>query len=212
MQLTVTAVLGSTGNLSLIPIHTLQWPRGSDGTLQILVVDETGAPVNLTGRSMVIGVRQNDSDPTPIFIRACTLTSPTTGIAQAAIAAADTDGLSKGPYRWDCWLTDTNGRHQIVAASTFLVVESETRIADGPSPYTPISPLINGAVDTVNSTGQTLVSVDASLMTDGYLLWCRQFKCFFHIEVGNAYPVDNVNVATALNLSGGQWVRGIGSS
>jgi hypothetical protein len=185
----------------------LPWARGADGTIQVVVIDESGAPVNLASSSLVLGCRRLDSDSIPLFTRAGTVTDAVNGVCDFAIAAADTEGLAPGGYRYDVWLTDASGRQQIVRASAFTVLESETRSSESGGSSAPIPPVVTGAVDTVNGPSGTMLSaVVASQLTDGFLLYVRDHDAYFNIQIGKGLPVDHDTVETALDLPGGQWV------
>lgn len=70
----------------------------------------------------------------------------------------------------------------------------------GPVPF-------SGVVDTVNTTGAKLSAVPAASFGWGVQVFVIEKKAFFHIEIGQGYPVDHSTVETALGLAGGQWVK-----
>jgi hypothetical protein len=192
----------------LIPTaQTLTWARGEDGTISILVVDSAGAVVNLTGKSLYLGLRKLDASD-PVLVRNAVLTDPTNGRVTFYLTAADTADLSESePPRYDVWLQDSDGRHQVVPSSFFVVLEAETLTGDSPSSAGIYSPFTNGVVDTVNTTGVKLSAVDCTGLTDGFTLWVREKNNYYHIEIGNGYTVDHDVYEIALNLTGGQWKR-----
>lgn len=224
MQLSLTAVwkngaAAPTGKYPLVPPGpALYVPRGEDFTISVLVVGQDGTPVNLTGGAVSFGLRVSDSTASPILIRAASgLTS--IGACLLTFVAADTEGLAAGTNRWDLWWIESSGaRHQVVLASNFVVLPVDTLSTEMPGSAQPIPPIITSSVDTVNTTGVTLASIDATRLTNGFPMFVRLAGAgatypgaFFHIEInGNAgglYTVDHVDVETALNLTNGQWVR-----
>lgn len=120
----------------------MTWARGEDGAIVVRVVDPAGTAVNLTGKSLSLGLRVHGSS-TPILIRTGVLTAPTSGEATFYLTAADTSDLTQSePYRYDVWLRDESGGSQIVPSSFFIVLEVQTLPGD-----VPISPVTNGHVD-----------------------------------------------------------------
>lgn len=213
MVASIGAVLVTTPGPGVPPVITVRIARGEDGAVQITVVDQAGAPVNLMGMSVAFEVKRYDTDTSPLFpARAATLTDPTHGVCVVYLTPSDTGGLSTGHYRYDVWLTDAGGlRHQIVKASTFVVLEAILSAGDSPSSATPVSPVTNGWVADVAA----LATVASSQLGPGFVLWVVDsgagIGSYWHTEVGKGYAIDSSHIA-ALGLSGGQWVKGLGGS
>lgn len=209
-MLNLTAIYDTSGDPSLVPSHLVRWRRGEDGSIQVNVTDDAGAAVNITGASVVMTCRRLEADAAPLFARAAVLTQPLLGIAIVTLTAADTDGLSSGPYRFDVWLLDTNGRHQIIRPGGFIVMESDSRIADTPGYVPPVPAILGGSVDTIAELG----AVDASNLTDFFAMGVRGTdggpSGYYHIRIGLGKAVDGVTCITALNLTNGQWLKGLG--
>lgn len=207
MQATVNAKLITDSDPVLIPVGRISWPRGADGTILIVVTDDDGAAVNLAGCAVSLGVR--DQAGSLVFVKAAALTDALDGECVVTLAAADTDGLTAGQYRFDAWLDAVDGRHQISRPGPFVVLESVTRMGDDPGSTVPIGTGVIGAVDTMTE----LAAVDASRLTDFFAIGVRGTdggpRGYYHIEVGRAYDEDGVNAIAALNLPDGQWVRGL---
>jgi hypothetical protein len=202
MQITITAVLAETFSPAVVPVHTVSWPRGADGKLRVQVVSDAGEPVNLAGRSVSVAL--------PFGARAATVTDALNGWCEVGIAAVDTDGYTPGSYPFDVWLDDVDGRVPIVRPSSFVVLAAVLSSSDDPGASTPIGTGVIGAVDTMAD----LAAVDASGLTDGFALWVRGTdggaRGYYHVEIGSGLVEDGVAALAALNLTGGQWVRGLG--
>lgn len=210
-----TGAVPADGSEPMRPtVQPISWPIGAGGGVAITVVDPLGDPVNLSGSSLAFCVRRKTGDASPTINRASTLTAPLTGGAFFPLSPSDTQALARDILRHDAWHTGADGvPSQIVLASNFSLDEVELRPGEAPNAATPISPVTNGAVDTVNTTGTKLSLVDASQITDGFEVWVRgpaADKGPWHIEVngnsGGLWPIDSTHI-TALGLTNGQWVK-----
>lgn len=209
MVINVGAVLLTTGSPGAArpPVVSISWARGSDGEVEIVVTDGSGEPVDLTGRTVAFGIRAADTSTSLLLGRAAVLTDAPAGVATVYLNAADTANLATGRYRYDVWLEDETGRHQIIKASPFVVIEAVLRVGDVPGAETPLAPMILGAVDTVNTTGRKLSAVDASRLDDGFLVYVIEKDAYYQVRIGLDLAVDHDTVETALGLADGQWKR-----
>jgi hypothetical protein len=82
--------------------------------------------------------------------------------------------------------------------SSFVVLDAVTRVGDGGSAASPIPPVTNGAVDSL----EDLALVEASRLTDGFLIFVRDEDAYYQIRIGEEDP-GGIN---ALNLADGQWL------
>ncbi len=192
-------------------VQPISWPIGAAGYVRVEVFDPTEELVNIAGMAVTLCVRKKTSDATPIIKRIGIVTNPVNWIAVFPLSPDDTAALAQDIYRYDIWLTDFAGlTYQLVPASNFSLSEVELRSGELPGPATPVLAPTNGAVDTVNTTGKTLASIDVSQVTDGFTLWVREpGQGFWHLEIGKAYPIDAKHIA-AVGQTGAQWVSGLG--
>lgn len=179
------------------PVHTLSIPRGSHWQIELLVTDEEGTPINLTGRAVAIGVKAA-SGGASLVERAAVLTDPLNGICTVYGTPTDTESLSVTTYRWDGWVDDDDGRHQIVKASNFVVLEAILLPDEDPSPATPLAPMINGFVADLDA----LALVEASRLGPGFELWVVSEGAYYQVRVDEDFD----DAVPALNLDGGQWI------
>lgn len=75
---------------------------GDDETIELELVDETGAPIDLTGRTYHLEVRHDRlSTGTADCTFACTMLNPTLGVITCFAATTETDNLTPGDtYYW----------------------------------------------------------------------------------------------------------------
>lgn len=186
----------------LVPLEqTLPWARGEDGWVAIAVRTAAGLPTSLTGATLSFAVARA-GEVVPLFTRAGIVTDALAGLARFQLVAADTVDLPHGRYRYDVFLTDDDGRHQIVLASTFMVLEAEQSPEDDAS--SPITdPIIRGNVQDLAA----LALVDASSLGDGFLLFVIDEDNYFQVRIGLGLEEDGEDVIAALGLEDGQWRR-----
>jgi hypothetical protein len=202
MVQSIVGVLRDTGSTSVLPVQPISWVRGEDGAIGLTVTDEARAVVNLTGRVVEAGFRGTDSSAVPLFVRLAVLTAPLTGECTFYLSAADTAGLAPGVYRFDVWVTDEDGRHQVVAASNFRVTEADTLPGEGGGSASPIAPVVNGNVADLDD----LALVDASRLGWGFLIYVTAEDDYFQVRIDSGLSADADHVA-ALGLTNGWWAR-----
>ncbi len=103
--------------------------RSDDETLDILVTDEdTGAAVDLTSADItwMAKRRRNDADVDALITKAIgsgvTVTSAVGGVAEVAIAAADTDAITPGAYYWELQSVDAAGKTHTLAGGRIVIL------------------------------------------------------------------------------------------
>lgn len=97
---------GSKSGAVLPQVQPVTLSQGEDSTLIFTCVGENGAAWNLTGFSLTLGIKVNLSDATPIINRSITITSATSGIAQAIIVNGDTIALPPRQYTFSVLAVD----------------------------------------------------------------------------------------------------------
>ncbi len=122
------------GNIppGLPKVYPLKWPRYGDGTLRLTVKRGDLTLYNLTGSSIVLGMRSFSTDSTPLISRQATIIDAPTGRADIPLVPGDTATLVDGhKYFYDIQLTDAAGkRWQVVPQSDFEVTAVFARPAD----------------------------------------------------------------------------------
>ncbi len=90
------------------------WFVGEDQAVQWTITDEsTNAPKDITGFTLQFKLAATQGGAA-VLTKSLTLTTPASGICQAAFAAADTSGLTPGAFFYTVTRTDT-GQNQVVA-------------------------------------------------------------------------------------------------
>lgn len=119
--------------------------QGTSKTLCVTVLDDAGDPVDLTGGSLYLTVRQNIGDVSPSILKTSAdpleieilpQVSPTIGQAKIYLIPGDTVGLATtDPYVYDIWVELADGTtYPVIAPSTFLIIPSVTNIGSPGSP------------------------------------------------------------------------------
>ena len=114
----------------LLPKNSVQLIRGTSKTLQLSVVDSNRKPVNLSGATIIMTVKntvdnlknvfqKTTNDPTQILI-----TDPFGGIAQIFINPSDTQYLDIKQYVFDVWVILTSGARYAVVPPTILDLQA----------------------------------------------------------------------------------------
>lgn len=121
-----TGILPTDGSEPLEPFsQPIVWPRGEEGAIKILVVDQLGAPVDLTagGAALSMSVRHAATDSAPqLHVAGASLAAD--GTASFPLVAGDTLTQVIDIYRADFWLTKSGTRSQIIPGSNFTIGES----------------------------------------------------------------------------------------
>lgn len=141
----IPGVLAS-GSPSLLPVSTVNWTRGADGTIVARIVDGTGAAVNLSGRVLFLGVSASDAADVRLFVRQADNTDEAGGVCTFTIAAADTAALAGGRYRFDVWEQSTDGRVPVTRTADFILASAIVQAGDTPSSPGPIPPVAGWSV------------------------------------------------------------------
>ncbi len=103
--------------------------RSDDETLDVLVTNEdTGAVVNLTSATLkwMAKRRRNDADVDALITKAIgtgvTVTNAVGGVAEVAIAAADTDAITPGAYYWELQSVDAASKTHTLAGGRIVIL------------------------------------------------------------------------------------------
>lgn len=113
-------------------IYNATIDQGATFTLQVTYKDENGAPINLTGYTAAMQIRQNYNDSAALI----TLTSPSDGIVitgatgtiNITISAEQTGSLDEGFYVYDLEITATNNVITRLIQGQFTVSPEVTRV------------------------------------------------------------------------------------
>lgn len=118
------------------PINSLDVIRGSSKTLALTVLDETGAPVDLTGARVIFTVKSSPTDGVPLVQKDSNvptqvgIDSPRTGEAKIYLQPADTHGMDPIEYIFDVWVVLASGkRYPVVQPSIFRIKPGVTVLA-----------------------------------------------------------------------------------
>lgn len=118
----------------LLPKNSVQIIRGTSKTLQLTVVDSHRKPVNLTGTTIIMTVKdtvdnlrnvfqKTTADPTQILI-----TDAFSGIAQIYINPSDTQNRDIKQYIFDIWVILTTGARYAVVPPTIFDLQAGVTI------------------------------------------------------------------------------------
>lgn len=111
------------------PRTTISMYRGDSYPITFTLKDSSGAPIDLTGCSLVMTVdeRETPTDATTkLFEVAGVLADdPMTGVVRFTPTALNT--ATVGAYFYDVQLTDADGNVRTVAKNTFTVVQDITK-------------------------------------------------------------------------------------
>lgn len=110
----------------------LLWPQGEDGTLKLVVYKQDASFLNLSGVTIVLGVREKTTDAVALISRQATITDAANGKAEIVLVQADTINLTAGKkYKFDIQLTDGSPkRWQLVPESIFEIDEIYAKPTD----------------------------------------------------------------------------------
>lgn len=149
LVLELTGVLedGSGPRSSLVPLKpqkTLRVPYGSDFQVNLRILKPSGAPVVLTGGSVLFTLKKKPSDTLALISRAATLDAPSSGQCSFRFVPIDTKNIEPAFYAYDIWFTDSGGnRNAVVPTSPFYLDPAVTGIGQvGNVPFFPPTPPI----------------------------------------------------------------------
>lgn len=110
----------------LLPRNSVRVIRGTSKTLQLSVVDERNKPVNLTGATVVMTVKNQVDDLRNVFQKTSAFSSqvliidPFGGLANIFLQPADTQFLDIRQYVFDVWVIfPSNQRFAVVPPTIF---------------------------------------------------------------------------------------------
>jgi hypothetical protein len=114
----------------LLPKNSVQIIRGTSKTLQLSVVDSNRKPVNLTGTTIIMTVKETVDNHKNIFQKTTNvatqiqITDPFGGVAQIFITPADTQNLDIKQYVFDVWVILTSGARYAVVPPTIFDLQA----------------------------------------------------------------------------------------
>ena len=108
----------------------LKFFQGEDILLQLTIVDDDGAAVDITGYTFTCTILANYGDATPVagpytIGSGITIIDAATGRVDVAIPDGDTDGLDAGPYVYDVKRSN-EGAEAIEAYGAFELLPAAT--------------------------------------------------------------------------------------
>lgn len=145
--------------------RTINWPQGESGTIRVSVIRANHVPANITGGTLILGVRRHYHDDTIELSRQADLiSSGSTGIGEFPIVIDDTRDLEIDTHRYDVHLIDSTGaRWQVIPASDFNITEIESRPDEPVSVPTIQQPLAQGPQGLPGSSGAGALPKDIQL-------------------------------------------------
>jgi hypothetical protein len=123
------------GTTSILgPENEIEIYRGASKTFELHVTDAEEEDVDLTGARVIMSVKCDLSDPSPIFQKDSNagasqidITTPKEGKAEIKLVPSDTQTMDVGTYVFDIWVVLASGtRSPVVAPSPFKVVAGVT--------------------------------------------------------------------------------------
>lgn len=109
--------------------------QGSSRTLELTVVDDADAVIDLTGAKIYMSVKSDLASQYPIIqkvstnVLECEITTPKGGVAQIYLNPSDTQTLDPDVYMYDVWVVLADGRrYAIIEQSPFTVRQGVTVI------------------------------------------------------------------------------------
>ena len=113
-------------------IYNATIDQGATFNLEVIYKDEAGTPINITGYSAALQIRQNYYDTTALL----TLTSPSGGIVITGAAGkinitmtdVQTGSLDEGFYVYDLEITSSGGIVTRLIQGQFTVSPEVTRV------------------------------------------------------------------------------------
>jgi hypothetical protein len=118
------------------PKNSIQVIRGTSKAFELVVSDETGAIVNITGSRIIMTVKRELTDADPIIQKDSAvgpveveLSEPKAGKAKIYLDPPDTQTLDVREYVFDVWVILASGkRYAVVPPSVMEIVAGVTVI------------------------------------------------------------------------------------
>lgn len=108
----------------------LELVRGDDETIEITFTDENGAPINITGYTVMFTLRANinkTSDTDALLQKNVTShTNAVGGISAIGLSNSDTN-ITPGEYYYDVQYKDTSNKIKTVVIGTCTVIQDVTK-------------------------------------------------------------------------------------
>lgn len=113
-------------------IYNTTIDQGATFELEVVYKNSSGTPINLTGYTAALQIRQNYYDTTALL----TLTSPSNGIVitgatgtiDITMSSAQTGGLDEGIYVYDLEISSSGGNVTRLIQGQFTVSPEVTRV------------------------------------------------------------------------------------
>lgn len=105
--------------------QTIKIVRGTTNTLEISIVDSSGAPYNLgSGEKVVFGVKRKPEHEEVIFAKVGEIVYE--GLYKVVLDPADTENLLSGDYYFDVAIESGEAFHNVIRPSRFKIVANIT--------------------------------------------------------------------------------------
>jgi hypothetical protein len=118
----------------LQPTNSINLYAGETRTIEFSVADLAGRIQDLTGCRLVLTVREDLRDPTPLFMKSTSdptqglITNYANGLVTFFFVPQDTQSLRAAQYFYDIWVLLPNGeRYIVVQPAVFEVKGTATR-------------------------------------------------------------------------------------
>lgn len=120
----------------LDPENWVEIIRGSSKDLELVIEDDEGEPVDLTGGQIYFTVKKHIDEVVPLIQKSSSdaaqieFTDPKGGTSRIHLFPGDTYQLELREYTFDIWFINASGkRFVVVPPSTFEVVAGVTKLA-----------------------------------------------------------------------------------
>lgn len=114
--------------MSCSPSSPLEFIKRDTVTLTITFTDQDGAPINLTGATVFLTVKENPTDPDSEALIATSWSShtdPTAGVTAVTLSSGQTN-IPTGSYYYDFQIRDGGGAIQSTKKGTLIVLQDIT--------------------------------------------------------------------------------------
>jgi hypothetical protein len=118
----------------LLPTNGIRLSQGEDQIVEFTVTDSSGAVQDLTGARIILSVKADSTDRTPVISKTSDdisqgqIVKALSGQARFYIVSQDTKDLAPGIYLYDIWVKLSSGKkYPVIPTSVFEVTGSITR-------------------------------------------------------------------------------------
>jgi len=190
--------------------------RGVTKTFRIVVSDEAGDAVDLTGATVYFWVKENVSDTTPVITKnsdnageaeILTQAGDTLGKADIFLNPNDTQSLDPGTYYYDVLVQLSTGDRYVVVNPAKLFIEQGVVDLSGAPPPTPGLPAPQNEDEksfqfTVPSDGDSwTISIPSSMYDGSYCVMAQIVSVPTGGDAAILIPLDSSKTANSFTLT-----------